>query len=176
MIQRRRLFLLPAILAALLHWGPFVQLAGASPTPPRLAFLGLRLQNDNETLEPTSDAERARIAMIEKQFTSSLEASQSYSLVPLTENIRAKIASGQFVGSCGGCEAAFGKVLKADRVAWMTVQKVSNLILNMNLYIADPATDKLTFLKSVDIRGNTDESWSRSLRYLLENYFYDKKS
>jgi hypothetical protein len=41
----------------------------------------------------------------------------------------------------------------------------------MNLYVADPATDKLTFLKSVDIRGNTDESWSRSLKYLLDNYF-----
>ena len=53
-------------------------------------------------------------------------------------------------------------------MAWITVQKVSNLILNMNLYLADPATEKLTFLKSVDIRGNTDKSWSRSLRYLLD--------
>jgi hypothetical protein len=176
MIERRRIFLLLAILAGTLLWLPFVQHAGASPSPPRLAFLGLRLQNDNEVLEPTTDAERTRIAMIEKQFTSSLEASQSYSLVPLTDKIRERIANGQFVGACGGCEADFGKELGADRVAWITVQKVSNLILNMNLYIADPATAKLTFLKSVDIRGNTDESWSRSLKYLLDNYFYDKKS
>lgn len=175
MIERRRLFLLPLILAALLQV-PFVQLAGASPSPPRLAFLGLRLQNDNEILEPTTEAERNRISIIEKQFTSSLEAARSYSIVPLTNDIRAKISSGQFVGSCGGCEAAFGKELKVDRVAWITVQKVSNLILNMNLYMADPATDKLTFLKSVDIRGNTDETWSRSLNYLLKNYFYDQKS
>jgi hypothetical protein len=46
----------------------------------------------------------------------------------------------------------------------------------MNLYIADPATDKMVFLKSVDIRGNTDESWSRSLKYLLDNYFFTQKS
>jgi predicted methyltransferase len=56
----------------------------------------------------------------------------------------------------------------------MTVQKVSNLILNMNLYVADPQTDKFTFIKSVDIRDNTDESWSRSLNYLLKNYFLPK--
>jgi hypothetical protein len=176
MTETRRLFLLPLVITMLLLNVPLMRHAAAEQTPPRLAFLGLRLQNDNEGLEPTTEAERKRIAMIEKQFVSSLEGSHTYSVVPLTDDIRAKIQSGQSVGSCGGCEAAFGKELKADRVAWMEVQKVSNLILNMNLYMADPATDKMTFLKSVDIRGNTDESWSRSLKYLLDNYFYDKKS
>ena len=28
----------------------------------------------------------------------------------------------------------------------------------------------MTFVRSVDIRGNTDESWSRSLTYLVKNY------
>ncbi|MBN9248254.1 MAG: DUF3280 domain-containing protein [Hyphomicrobium sp.] len=172
--SRRFIPLLLIAVAALLQMS-FAQTAAAGPAP-RLAFLGLRLQNDNEGLEPTTDAERNRIAIIERQFTSSLKASGSYDIVPLTSDIRAKIASGQFVGACGGCEAAYGNELKADRVAWITVQKVSNLILNMNLYVADTATDKLTFLKSVDIRGNTDESWSRSLKYLLDNYFYDQKS
>jgi hypothetical protein len=142
----------------------------------RLAFLGVRIQNDNEALEPTTKAERDRMTAIGKQFTSSLEGAGGYAIVPLTDDVRAKIANGQAVGSCGGCEAAFGKQFKADRVAWITVQKVSNLILNMNVYIADPATDKYTFIKSVDIRGNTDESWSRSLTYLLDNYFFERKS
>ena len=107
-----------------------------------LAFLGVRLQNDNEGLEPTTDAERNRIAAIGKQFTSALRAFGRLSIVPLTDEIRAQIARGQPVGHCGGCEAEYGKTLKADRVAWITVQKVSNLILNMNVYVADPATDK----------------------------------
>ena len=34
----------------------------------------------------------------------------------------------------------------------------------------------MTFVKSVDIRGNTDKSWSRSLKYLLDNYFFVQKS
>jgi hypothetical protein len=150
--------------------------AQAATDPPHLAFLGVRLQNDNEKLEPTTDAERNRIAALAKQFTSAVASSGTYTITSVTADIQSQIASGQAVGNCGGCEAEYGKQLHADRVAWITVQKVSNLILNMNLYVADPATDKLTFVKSVDIRGNTDESWSRSLKYLLDNYFFAQKS
>lgn len=145
--------------------------ANAKANPPHLAFLGLRFMNDNEKFEPTTAQERARISTTEKQFVSAVANSGTYVITPLTDAVREKIASGQPVGSCGGCEATYGEELHADRVAWMTVQKVSNLILNMNLYVADPQTDKFTFIKSVDIRDNTDESWSRSLKYLLDNYF-----
>ena len=55
--------------------------------------------------------------------------------------------------------------------AWGTVQKVSNLILNVNLYMEDAKTGKLEFAKSVDIRGNTDESWRHGLDYMLRHYF-----
>lgn len=151
-----------------------VQRANAKVNPPHLAFLGLRFMNDNENLEPTTTQERTRIAHTEKQFIWTVANSGAYRITPLTCAVRRKIADGQPIGHCGGCEAAYGKELHADRVAWMTVQKVSNLILNMNLYVADPQTDKFTFIKSVDIRDNTDESWSRSLNYLLKNYFLPK--
>lgn len=175
-MKRRALFLLPVLMAALALQVPMTFGAGAQKGPPRLAFFGLHLQNDNEGSEPVSDAERNRIGVIEREFTTSVEATGSYAIVPLTSDIRAKIASGQPVGSCGGCEAAFGKELKADRVAWLGVQKISNHILSMNLYIADPATGKLTFVKSVEMGSNTDEAWSRSLKYLLDNHLSDQKS
>jgi len=50
------------------------------------------------------------------------------------------------------------------------VQKVSNLILNVNLYMEDAASGKMEFVKSVDIRGNTDESWRHGLDYMLRHY------
>ncbi|MEH6774490.1 MAG: DUF2380 domain-containing protein, partial [Cereibacter changlensis] len=46
-------------------------------------------------------------------------------------------------------------------------QKVSNLILSMNLYIKDTATGKQLRGQAVDIRGNTDDSWTRGMRYIL---------
>ncbi len=69
-----------------------------------------------------------------------------------------------------GCERGFAKQAGADWAAWGTVQKVSELILNINLYMEDASTGKLEFVKSVDIRGNTDESWRRGLDYLIKNY------
>lgn len=150
--------------------------AVADQAPLRLAFLSARLQNDSENFEPTTDAERKRLTALGRHFEQRLASSGRFAIVPLREEVRAAIESGQAAGHCGGCEADYGRKLKADRVAWITVQKVSNLILNMNVYVADPQTDKYTFVKSVDIRGNTDESWSRSLNYLLDNYFFEQKS
>jgi hypothetical protein len=58
----------------------------------------------------------------------------------------------------------------ANWAAWGTVQKVSNLILNINVYMEDAESGTMKFARSVDIRGNTDESWRRGLDYLLRNY------
>jgi hypothetical protein len=49
------------------------------------------------------------------------------------------------------------------------VQKVSNLILNITLVVRDVGTGQVINAGSVDLRGNTDESWSRGLSYLLRN-------
>lgn len=147
--------------------------AQASATAPRtVAFLGLRLENDNEALEPTTAAERSRIDQIAAAFKERLDASGRYKVLLPSPEVAAQIAAGQDPGSCHGCEIAYAKQMGGDLVAWMTVQKVSNLILNMNVYMGDVASNKMTFVHSVDIRGNTDESWIRSLNYLLDNYFF----
>ena len=138
-----------------------IRAAGA----PSLAFLCVHFQG----LEPTSDAERARLERTGEEFTRLLAASGRYKIGPTTPEVEAKIASGRPVGECGGCEIDFGRALAADLVAWIRVQKVSNLILNMNVYIADVKSGRMLLTKSVDLRGNTDESWSRSLRYLVKN-------
>jgi ATP-dependent Lon protease len=68
--------------------------------------------------------------------------------------------------------ADMAKGIEADRVARGTVQKVSNHILNINLYMVNVQTGHLEFAKSVDIRGNTDESWRRGLNYMLRHYIF----
>ena len=46
---------------------------------------------------------------------------------------------------------------------------MSNLILNLNIYLRDAKDDRLLQSMSADFRGNTDESWSRALGYLIRN-------
>jgi Protein of unknown function (DUF2380) len=145
--------------------------AAAPPDPVKsVALLGVQFLNDNADREPTTDAERARLAAVEALFKSKLEASGRYTFVPIRAGEKAKIAAGPNIGSCGGCEIEYGVQAGADLIAWIVIQKVSNLILNINVYMADVVTKKLTFVHSVDIRGNTDESWTRGMTYLVKNY------
>ena len=155
-------------LALLLSLPTAIQ-TGHAAVPPTLAVLGTFFQNDNEGLEPTTDAERARLKRTGEEFAAQLADSGRYKIVPTPDDMRAKIAAGQLPGQCGGCEGEYGRALGADLVAWIRVQKVSNLILNMNVYIADVKSGRMLLTKSVDLRGNTDDSWSRSLAYLVKN-------
>jgi len=49
------------------------------------------------------------------------------------------------------------------------VQKVSNLILNINIEIRDVEADRVVLTKSVDIRTNNDQSWERGMRFLVRD-------
>ncbi len=167
-------FLPSVLLGALLCLGADCSslLAEGTATNARtVGFLGVQLQNDNEGLEPTTDAERVRMKKIERLFESRLEGSGRFKFVPVPAEMQKEIEAGQNIGDCHGCEVEYGHKLHVDLIAWIKVQKVSNLILNMNVYMADVAAAKMTFVHSVDIRGNTDESWTRSLTYLIDNYF-----
>jgi Protein of unknown function (DUF2380) len=59
---------------------------------------------------------------------------------------------------------------RARRDCPKTSEIVVGDILNINVYMEDAESGKMKFARSVDIRGNTDESWRRGLDYLLRNY------
>jgi hypothetical protein len=163
-------------LAAFLIFGPltvgvFSATTDAPSEPAKsVALLNVQFLNDHEDLEPTTDAERARIGLIGSLFKAKLEASGRYTFVSIPADAASKIAAGPEVGACGGCEFGYGKELGADTAAWIVVQKVSDLILNINVYMANVAAKKMAFVHSVDIRGDTDESWTRGITYLVKNY------
>jgi len=71
--------------------------------------------------------------------------------------------------SCGGCDVDLARQVGADLAITGVVQKVSALILNMNIYLRDTHSGQLITGMSADFRGNTDESWSRTMSYLLRN-------
>ena len=121
-----------------------VPAAAAAPSdPPKsVALLNVEFLNDHGDLEPTTSAERARLALIASLFKAKLEASGRYQFLPVPADAQAKISAGPEIGACGGCEFSYGKELGADYAAWIVVQKVSDLILNINVYMADVAAKK----------------------------------
>ena len=54
------------------------------------------------------------------------------------------------------------------------MQKVSNLIININAVIEDAKTGQTIAGGSVDIRGNSDESWDRGLNYLMQEHIFPR--
>jgi hypothetical protein len=161
----------PALLLALAL--SVALLAPARPgaaAPPKLALFPFELvdsslQGEKQGLDP---ADRARLAMIEDQLRTALAASDRYQLIETAPAADAIEAAGR-LWSCNGCELAIARKLGADLALVGWVQKVSNLILNLNVVVRDVGTRAPVLAGSVDIRGDTDESWRHGMRYLIKH-------
>jgi hypothetical protein len=111
--------------------------------------------------------EQARLLRASDQVRKGLADSGKYVIVDIAPVNAA--AHDKNLQSCGGCDVQLAQQIGADLVITGVVQKVSNLILNMNIYMRSARTGHLITNMSADFRGNTDESWSRTASYLLRN-------
>ena len=111
--------------------------------------------------------EQARLLRAGDQLRRGLTDSGRYAVIDIAP-VRAE-AHNSNLQACGGCDVQYAQKLGADLAITGTVQKVSNLILNMNIYIRNARTGRLVTAMSADFRSNTDESWSRAVSYLLRN-------
>ena len=117
----------------------------AADQPPRVAFFGFQLINTS--LQSTTPEEGQRILVLDDMFQRKLNASGRFQLIPIPPDLDDAIA-GAPIANCNGCERDFALRIGADLAAWGTVQKVSNLILNINVYMEDVRAKKMVFVKS----------------------------
>jgi len=110
-------------------------------------------------------AEHDRLLRVGDQMRKELGESGKFQIVDIAPVNAAAHQSN--LQACGGCDAKLAQQLNANLDITGVVQKVSNLILNINVYLRDVHTGRLVAAASVDMRGNTDESWSRATRYLI---------
>ena len=122
--------------------------------------------------DPDSPEQEARVKMLDTQLRDTLTQSGQFTVVNI-DPVRADLSSQPDIRNCNGCEVDAAAKLGADYAISGVVQKVSNLILNINLYVKEVPSGKLHQVISVDIRGNTDKSWSHGLSYLLRHYVLD---
>jgi len=151
------------VLLALFLWA----MPGIAAGPPRIAVFDFELMNTSPA--PSTAEELARTRRLGEQLRAALQNSGKYQVVDIGP-VRAEAEKNGSLRNCNGCELPLARRVGAALVAYGWVQKVSNLILNINLVIEDVAAEKTVKAGSVDIRGNTDESWSRGLKYLLEEH------
>ncbi len=121
---------------------------------------------EGELNGPRADEQR-RLSRLAGELRRQLAASGRYAPVDLSPV--AEEAHRSNLQACGGCDARLAGRAGAELAVTGTVQKISNLILSMNIYVRDAADGRLVSQMSADFRGNTDESWSRALDWLVRN-------
>ncbi|MEP1612394.1 MAG: DUF3280 domain-containing protein [Roseobacter sp.] len=138
----------------------------------KVAFFGMfMLDNSLQTARLGTDlAETARLALLEEMIADQF-TSEGYFLVD-TEPARVEMDRVVNLAKCYGCDTRIATDLGADYSLVGEVQKVSNLILTINLQMRASDTGELVKGGVVDIRGNTDETWTRGMRYILKNRIF----
>jgi Protein of unknown function (DUF2380) len=167
-VRRRTLFALPLLLPSLTL---FSGAAGAQG--PRAAVFDLDFVDTSQegASGAVRDDESRRLALVSDTLRHML-AERGITVVDLAP-VRERIAKAAPLTRCNGCDLDLARELGAALVVIGFVQKVSNLILNINVLIRDARGGQAIRGGSVDIRGNTDESWSRGISYLVRNRLFD---
>jgi hypothetical protein len=141
----------------------------AHADPSKVAVFDFELLDTSlqgEVQGPRADEQR-RLIDVTGQLRKALSESGKYAVLDIAPVNAAAHASN--LQACGGCDVQYAQQLGADLAITGLVQKVSALILNMNIYLRDAHTGKLIKAMSADFRSNSDESWSRTMSYLLRN-------
>ena len=143
--------------------------APAWADPPKLAVFDFELLDTSlqgEMNGPRKD-EQERLMRAGDQLRKELAESGKFRLLDIAPVNAAAHASN--LQACGGCDLQLAQQLGADLYITGLVQKVSNLILIMNIYMRDARTGHLVTAMNADLRGNDEESWTRATSYLVRN-------
>lgn len=147
-----------------------ILLLGSLATPAaaveRVAFFGVHLIN--ASMEPVSEAEEARRQAMEARIRAALTDSGRYEFVDIAP-VAGQANLFENLAQCNGCDARMAEELGADLALSAEIQKTSNLILHITIYLREAGSGALVGGGSADIRGNNDQSWERGTNYVLRN-------
>lgn len=142
--------------------------APARADPPKVAVFDFELFDTSLQGEVSGQkAEQERLIRAGDQLRKALAESGKFVILDIAPVNAA--AHSRNLQACGGCDVQYAQQLGADLAITGLVQKVSSLILNMNIHLRNVHTGRLVTSMSADLRGNTDESWSRAVSFLVRN-------
>jgi hypothetical protein len=147
-------------------------LGAASPAQagPKAAIFPVEL--DDLSLEGELSGRRAdetrRLQLATDELRRLAAGEAGYEVLDLSA-IQQDIAQAAPLYKCNGCEADLARRVGAQVAITGVVRKVSTLILNMFVTVRDTESGNVTKVYHVAIKGNTDETWLRGIRWLVAN-------
>lgn len=110
----------------------------------------------------------ARLAMLGDLLRARLAEGGDYALIDLAP-IRPEIEASLPLFRCGGCQLELARKAGAGYALNVIVRKVSTLVQEIALILADVERDDVVAFHSVSIRNNSDDAWRRGLLYILDH-------
>ena len=150
--------------------------AQTAPAAAARTLLMLDFELIDSAPESPFPAKQARLAMISQRLRDAFVRDGLYQPVdraPVEPLIAAARARENLL-DCHGCERDIARAAGAERVLLGWVQRVSELILNINIEVRRVDDGKVVLAKSVDLRGNNDQSWQRGIDFMVRD-MKDKK-
>jgi len=145
--------------------------AAAEPPAAPVKVLVFPFELVDSSQEGESDGARAdqqaRLELLTTELATLLRASGRYETVAL-DAARADYDRLGPMRNCNGCDIDIARSVGAEQGMVGIVQKVSNLILDVAVYVRDVETGRVVQVAKTSIRGNTDESWLRGLRFVVD--------
>jgi uncharacterized protein DUF2380 len=113
--------------------------------------------------------EANRLLLVTEELRNLAARDAGYEVVDLS-GLKADIDKSAPFHRCDGCEADIARQAGAEVAMTGTVRKISNLVLVVHIYVRDVATGKVNKVHRAELRGNTDETWLRGVRRLVQEH------
>ena len=111
-----------------------------------------------------------RLQFADKTLRSGLEETRLFELVDekASKEFSNKVDTAISNNACNRCETALAKDLNAKQIVVPWVYRLSQLVLTMHFVILDADTGKTVLKKSLDFRGDNDQSWQRAIQFFVK--------
>ena len=147
-----------------------------------VAFFGVHMTDSSSQTTAASalmpseidPAEIARLRSIEAMAAARFEEEgfELMDLAPIADDL-ARVTN---PANCYGCDVRMAKKLGADFILVGELNKISDALLSINLQLRDGETGALVKAGATSIRGNTDDTWKRGMRYILKNRIFREET
>lgn len=127
-------------------------------------------QQDGEIVPQLQEEDLRRLKVVADELKALMTKDGRYEVVDLAP-VAADVEKAMPFSKCDGCDKDIGEKLGADLAVTGFVDKLSDALISLQLFVKDVKTGEMKKTMSAEIRGNTDELWLHGIRWLWRNRF-----
>lgn len=115
-----------------------------------------------------SPEETARLHKMTLLARSLLAESGLFDIVDI-DKVDDQMVKSHWLRKCNGCEAKIARGVGAQMALVGVFRKINVMEQNLDIRIRDASNGELMKVAQTDYRGETDESWTRALKWLIKH-------